>query len=274
MKYGVQIRATAEGVDLPWIAGELERRGFESIFLPEHTHVPVNQQSVHPGGADLMEAAKRGYDPITALAVLAGTTRTLRLGTGVCLLPQHDPLFFAKQVATLDVLSGGRVILGVGAGWAREEMANHGVDPTRRWGVLREKVLAIRALWTQEEASFHGEYVDFGPVWQWPKPAQRPHPPILIGGDGARALQRVVDYGDGWMPNWEPGTLDRVAQLSRMSREGGRRDLLTTIYSVPHDRDIIRAGSIAGVERMVFNVPSSDKTETIAVLDRLGQLIS
>ena len=272
MKFGVQVRATAEGVDLVWIACELEARGFESLFLPEHTHVPVHRESMHPGGEELMDAAKRGYDPLIGLAIVAASTARLRIGTGVLLLPQHDPIVLAKQVATLDVLSGGRVILGVGAGWAREEMANHGINPARRWDHLREKTLALKALWTQNEASVAGELVRFGPVWQWPKPAQRPHPPVLIGGEGPRVLERVVSYADGWIPNWEPNTLDRAAELQRLGREAGRGPLPVTVYAAPPDRDVIAACWAAGIERVCFNLPSSDLRETAEMLDRLTKL--
>jgi probable F420-dependent oxidoreductase len=199
MKFGVQVRATSEGVDPIWIARELELRGFESIFLPEHTHVPVHRNSLHPGGEELMEAAKRGLDPLIALTAIAASTTRLRLGTGVLLLPQHDPILLAKQVSTIDRLSNGRVLLGVGAGWAREEMLHHGVDPARRWAVAREKALALKVIWTHEQASFQGEFVQFDPIWQWPKPVQQPHPLILIGGEGPRfgagQFQPAVGYG-------------------------------------------------------------------------------
>ena len=273
MKFGVQVRATAEGVDLVWLARALEARGFESVFLPEHTHVPVNRSSVHPGGEELMDAARRGIDPFIGLAVIAGSTERLRLGTGICLLPQHDPIVLAKQVATLDVLSGGRVILGVGAGWAREEMANHGVDPARRWDLLREKTLAVKALWTQEQASFEGELVRFGPVWQWPKPAQQPHPQILIGGEGPRVLERVVEYGDGWIPNWEADMPDRAAELGRLAADAGRGPLPITVYATPADPAVIAACMVAGVERICFNLPSNEMDETDRALERLTKLI-
>jgi len=273
VKFGVQVRATAEGVDLVWLARALEARGFESVFLPEHTHVPVNRSSVHPGGEELMDAARRGIDPFIGLAVIAGSTERLRLGTGICLLPQHDPIVLAKQVATLDVLSGGRVILGVGAGWAREEMANHGVDPARRWDLLREKTLAVKALWTQEQASFEGELVRFGPVWQWPKPAQQPHPQILIGGEGPRVLERVVEYGDGWIPNWEADMPDRAAELGRLAADAGRGPLPITVYATPADPAVIAACMVAGVERICFNLPSNEMDETDRALERLTKLI-
>jgi probable F420-dependent oxidoreductase len=273
MKVGVQVRATDRSVDLLWIARELEARGFESIFLPEHTHVPVSRSSQHPGGETLMDAAKRGLDPLIALTAVAAVTTRLRVGTGVLLLPQHDPILLAKQVSTLDRLSGGRVVLGVGAGWAREEMRNHGIDPARRWDALREKTLALKAIWTNEQAGFAGELVQFDPIWQWPKPAQSPHPPVMIGGEGPNVLDRVVAYGDGWIPNWEPDTLDRVAALNRMAEVAGRGPLPVTVYAAPFDPDVVAACAAAGVERICFNLPSDAVEHTTAMMDRIVGLV-
>jgi probable F420-dependent oxidoreductase len=269
------VRATAEGVDLRWIAGAVAERGFESLFLPEHTHIPVGQRSVHPGGEELMEAALKGYDPLIGLAVVAAVTEGLRVGTGVCLIPQHDPIVLAKQVATLDVLSGGRVILGVGAGWNREEMANHGVEPNRRWQVMREKVLAVKRIWTEDEASFDGTFVRFGALRQEPKPVQRPHPPILIGGEGPDVLERVASFGDGWMPNDHPELLDRIPGLQELAAAAGRGSLPVSVYAMPHDAGAVAryADAGAGIERCVFNLPSRDRGETMAVLDRLAEIV-
>lgn len=273
MKFGVQARATAESVDLGWVARELEWRGLESLFLPEHTHVPVASASEHPGGEALMEPAKRGYDPLIGLAFAAAATHKLRIGTGVLLLPQHDPILLAKQVATLDHLSGGRVILGVGAGWAREEMANHGVDPAKRFAILREKVLALKAIWTEEQPSFHGEHVAFDPIWLWPKPLQIPHPPVLIGSDGPGALDRVVDYGDGWLPNFEADTLARIPELRRKAEAAGRGPLPVTAYGVPCSEAVVAACIDAGVERAVFTLPVREIGETEAAMDEIARLI-
>jgi probable F420-dependent oxidoreductase len=272
MKFGVQVRATADGVDLRWIARAVEERGFESLFLPEHTHVPVVRRSVHPGGEELMDAALKGYDPFIGMAIVAAVTERLRVGTGVCLIPQHDPIVLAKQVATLDVLSGGRVILGVGAGWNREEMANHGVEPNRRWDVMREKVLAVKRIWTEEEASFDGEFVRFGPIRQEPKPVQRPHPPVLIGGEGPGVLERVAVYGDGWLPNDHPEVLDRIAELHDLAAIG-RGPLPVSVYAMPDDERAVARYAEAGIERCVFNLPSRDAGETTAVLDRLAGFV-
>jgi probable F420-dependent oxidoreductase len=273
MKFGVQVRATAEGVDLRWIARTVEERGFESLFLPEHTHVPVVRRSLHPGGEELMEAALKGFDPFIGLAIVAAATARLRVGTGVCLIPQHDPIVLAKQVATLDVLSGGRVILGVGAGWNREEMANHGVEPIHRWDVMREQVLAVKQIWTEETASFAGEFVRFGPIRQEPKPAQRPHPPVLIGGEGPGVLARVAAYGDGWLPNDHPELVDRIAGLNELAAAVGRGPLPVSVYAMPDDGDAVARYADAGIERCVFNLPSQDIAETTAAIDRLAEIV-
>jgi probable F420-dependent oxidoreductase len=277
MNFGVQIRATHDGVDLRWIARAVEERGFESLFLPEHTHVPVDRRSIHPGGEDLMDAALKGYDPFIGLTYVAASTERLRIGTGVCLIPQHDPIVLAKQVATLDVLSGGRVILGVGAGWNREEMANHGVEPKTRWDVMREKVLAIKRIWIEDEASFDGTYVRFGTLRLEPKPAQRPHPPVLIGGESPGVLERVASYGDGWLPNDHPELLDRIPELRQLEAAIGRGPLPVSVYAMPHDATAVAryadAAAVAGIERCVFNRPSRDMAETTTVLDRLAEIV-
>jgi probable F420-dependent oxidoreductase len=273
MHLGVQVRATAEGVDLRWIARELEARGVESLFLPEHTHLPVEQQSVHPGGEALMEPAMRGLDPFVGLAFAAAATERLRVGTGVCLLPQHDPIILAKVVSTLDVLSGGRVLLGIGAGWNREEMANHGVAPEHRWAIMREKALAMRRIWTEAEAAFAGEWVRFGPIRQWPKPAQQPHPPVLVGGEGSGVLRRVVEYGDGWLPNDHAEVLDRAISLDRLAAEAGRGPLPVTVYAMPWDGDRIARYAAHGIARCVLDLPSRQRDETARALDRLADLV-
>jgi probable F420-dependent oxidoreductase len=273
VNFGVQVRATADGIDLRWVAREVEACGFESLFLPEHTHVPVRRRSLHPGGEDLMDDALKGYDPFVGLAFVAAATERLRIGTGVCLVPQHDPIVLAKQVATLDVLSGGRVILGVGAGWNREEMRNHGVDPSRRWDVMREKVLTIRRIWTEDETAFDGAFVRFSALRQEPKPRQRPHPPVLIGGEGRSVLERVVAYGDGWLPNDHPEVLDRRAELDRLAAAASRHPVPVSVYAMPHDRDAVARYADAGITRCVFNLPSRDRGETIAVLDRLAEIV-
>src|SRR2546423_1919274 len=173
-----------------------EERGFESLWFPEHTHIPASRETPYPGGGELPPEYSHTHDPFVALAQVAAVTERLRVATGICLVIQRDPIVTAKEVASLDALSGGRFIFGVGAGWNREEMLDHGTDPGRRFGVMRERIEAMKAIWTSDEASYHGRYVDFDRIWSWPKPAQRPHPPIIVGGNGELVLERVVGYGD------------------------------------------------------------------------------
>jgi probable F420-dependent oxidoreductase len=233
MHFGVHIEPTDQTMDIVALGRLVESLGFESLFLPEHTHLPVAGASVHPSGPAVHDRLRRFLDPFIALAAVASATTTLRLGTGVCLVPQHDPITLAKQIATLDFISGGRFLFGIGAGWNREELQNHGVDPATRFRRLREHVLAMRAIWTEEEASFHGDFVHFGPIWSWPKPAQRPHPPIIVGGEGPRVLDRVLDYGDEWGPNAEDGLEDRARDLHRRATSLGRPPIPPPFTSAP-----------------------------------------
>ena len=204
MKLGIAIFPADYAIRPDELARAVEERGFESLFFTDHTHIPAT-----PETRTLMERAHGGvrshfthnHDPFVAGAYAAASTQTLLIGTGVLLVPQRDPIATAKALASLDVLSHGRVLLGVGAGWIPEESANHGIDPPARWAVMDERVQAWRAIWMQDEAEFHGRHVDFGPIWSWPKPAQRPHPPILVGGAGKGVIRRVLAYGDGWMPH-------------------------------------------------------------------------
>lgn len=273
MQFGVHVALTAQSIDVAVLGPVVEAHGFESLFLPEHTHLPVHGASVHPSGPRVHDRLRRLLDPLIALTAIAAVTTRLRLGTGVCLVPQHDPITLAKQIATLDLLSGGRVLFGIGAGWNREELQNHGVAPATRWRVMREHVLAMKQIWTQERAAFHGEFVDFDPIWQWPKPVQRPHVPVLVGGEGPGVLERVLDYGDEWAPNAEPGLEVRVAELQRMGMARGRGRIPVTAFHVAPDRDLIRAYAEAGVTRCVFTLPSADAAMVHAAVERLAEFI-
>jgi len=272
MKVGVHVRATATSADLATLGRMLEAAGVESIFLPEHTHLPVATVSDHPGGMDLMEVAGRNIDALIGLTVVGASTTRLRLATGVLLIPQHDPILLAKQVATLDLLSAGRVLLGVGAGWNREEMVNHGVVPETRWAVMGEMVEAIKLLWIEGRAAFAGEHVRFTESHLEPKPVQRPHPPILVGGEGPNALKRVVRYGEGWLPNYAADTLDRAAELQRLAGDAGRGPIPVTVFSVPRDRAVVERLVGAGIERAVFNLPSQDMATAERELTALVEL--
>ena len=203
MEFGVAIFPTHDAIRPGDIARLAEERGQESLFFPEHTHMPASH-TPHPSGQPLPRRYAHTFDLFVAVTAAVAATSRLRVGTGVCLVIQRDPIITAKEVASVDHLSGGRFEFGVGAGWNREEMANHGTDPRRRMAVMRERVEAMKAIWTQDEASYSGEFVRFDRIWSWPKPAQRPHPPVLVGGEGPTVLDRVLAFGDAWMPNYAP----------------------------------------------------------------------
>ena len=212
MRFGISCFLTDKSVNIADLARESEARGFDEIWVPEHTHIPTGRETDWPmeDDAELPEMYKRSLDPFVALTAAAMVTKSIRIGTSICLVGQHDPIVLAKTVSTLDHISNGRVILGVGFGWNTDEMRHHGVDPGRRRAIGREKTLAMKELWTQEEASFSGRYVSFGPSWQWPKPRQRPHPPVWVGG-GKSTMAHAVEWGDGWIP------MEGVMPVARMT---------------------------------------------------------
>jgi probable F420-dependent oxidoreductase len=274
MDFGAAFFATDYSIDVVELARALEERGFESLFLAEHTHIPVSRRSPWPGGPELPRHYWHTLDPFVALAAAAAVTSRLRLGTGICLVVERDPIITAKEVASLDLLSGGRVLFGVGAGWNREEMENHGTDFATRFQLMRQRVLAMKEIWTREEAEFHGELVDFDPIWSWPKPVQQPHPPVLVGGSGERALRRVVDYGDGWMPIPGRGSIvERIPELQELAAAAGRPPLPVTIYGAAPDPAALEHYRAAGIARCIFSVPSVTRDEALPELDRLAELV-
>src|SRR5215207_7114428 len=215
--FGVMMFPTDYAVTPGEIARMAEERGFESLLFPEHTHIPAVRKTDYPGGGELPTEYAHTHDPFVALTAAAAATQRLRVGTGICLVIERDPIVTAKEVASLDQLSGGRFLFGVGAGWNREEMENHGTDPHRRFSLMRERVEAMKAIWTQNEASYHGEHVEFDRIWSWPKPVQKPHPPVLVGGNGPKVLDRVVAFGDEWMPNRVTGLTERIEELRQLT---------------------------------------------------------
>ena len=279
MKFGINLFATDFGIHPVELGQTLETLGFESLFFAEHTHIPVNRRSPHPYAADINQDYLRCLDPFVALATVAASTNHLRIGTGICLVVERDPITLAKAVATLDHLSGGRFLFGVGGGWNLEEMENHGTDPQRRWKVLRERIEAMKTIWMQDEPAYHGEFISFGPIWQWPKPVQKPHPPILIGGDGANTLKRVVRYGDGWMPvaAYDPNDLtafkQRVANLNQLAADAGRDPIPVTVMGMPPKLDVLKRYEQIGVERILFWLDSASKDEIIPILEQYADLI-
>jgi probable F420-dependent oxidoreductase len=273
VKFGVYMFPTDYAIDVVTLGRALEERGFESLFLPEHTHIPTSRRSPWPGGAELPEEYKHTLDPFVALGAVAATTERLLIGTGICLVVERDPITTAKEVASLDWISGGRFLFGVGAGWNREEMAHHGTDPRRRIPLMRERMLAMKEIWTHDVAEFHGDFVDFEPLWQWPKPKQRPHPPILVGGNAPGVLERVWEYGDGWMPNANRGRVrEGMTELARRAEEAGRAPIPVTIFGARPEPQTVEDYAGMGVERVLFAVPPVPAGEALPVLDRYADL--
>ena len=271
MKYGIVMFPADYAIHPVTLGKAVEERGFDSLFFPEHTHIPSNRRTPWPGGADLPQEYWHTHDPFVALGAVAAVTKTLLLGTGICLVMERDPITLAKEVASLDFLSGGRFIFGIGGGWNEEEMENHGTDPKRRWGILRERILAMKEIWTKDEAEFHGKYVDFGPIWSWPKPAQKPHPPILVGGDGEHTFKRVIDYGDGWLPIPMRGgavLAQRIKELQERAKDAGRGRIPVTVYGTPPQPELISHFAEIGVDRCVFSLPPVAEDEALSRLDR------
>lgn len=259
------------------LARMVEQRGYESLFFPEHTHIPASRATPYPAGGELPREYWHTYDPFVALTAAAAATQRLRIATGICLVVERDPITTAKEVASLDQLSGGRLLFGVGAGWNVEEMANHGTDSARRFGVLRERVQAMKQIWTEEEASYHGEHVHFDAIWSHPKPKQRPHPPILVGGNGAKVLDRVLSYGDEWMPNAMPDAealQQRIRDFHERVAAEGRSALGVTLYAAPAKAQAIAAYEQAGVGRYVFLLQSAPREDTEQKLDRLDAVLA
>jgi probable F420-dependent oxidoreductase len=276
MDFGVMMFPTDYAVAPDEFARMVEDRGFESLFFPEHTHIPASRDTDYPGGGELPSEYSHTHDPFVALTAAAAATERLLVGTGICLVIERDPITTAKEVASLDQLSGGRFLFGVGAGWNREEMENHGTDPGQRFGVMRERIEAMKAIWTQDEASYHGRHVDFDRIWSWPKPAQRPHPPIVVGGNGRRVLERVVAYGDEWMPNriGSPDELgDTIDVLGRMVADAGRPAPKVGLYAAPAKTAEIDRYEAVGVNRYVLYVPPAPRPKVEERLDHLASVV-
>jgi probable F420-dependent oxidoreductase len=264
IKLGAFYWGTDYGPQVTEVAKMAEAAGCESFWVPEHTHVPLGSQSVRPsaraGESDgvINREFSHMLDPFVALAAAAAVTTTMKVGTSILLVPIRDPILTAKAVATLDHISGGRAMLGVGAGWLREELADHGIDPDRRYDLLREHVEAMKAIWTEEEPSYEGELVRFDRCLCWPKPVQDPHPPILVGIHGARGLRSVVGWGDEWLPGL--GEIDtRLVELAEMAEAAGRPPIPTSYISIePPDRALVEKLERLGVHRLLFKIPAED----------------
>ena len=272
MELGLANFLTDYGLAPAELGRQAEQRGFESLFLPEHTHIPVSRETPYPGGGELPPEYSHTLDPFVALGAVAAVTERLKLGTGVCLVIERDPIVTAKEVSTLDHLSGGRFLFGVGAGWNIEEMRNHGTDPSTRFRRMRESVEAMRAIWTQDEAEYHGKLIDFDPIWIWPKPVQKPHPPVLVGGLGDKVYDRVVAYGDEWIPNRvkSPEALgERIQELQRRADAAGRGPIPVTVFGAKPEVRLLERLRAAGVTRSLFYLLPGDSDAVERQLDQL-----
>jgi probable F420-dependent oxidoreductase len=276
MKVGILTFPTEYAMEPAELARLAEEHELESVWVAEHTHIPVSRRTPYPAGGELPREYSHTYDPFVTLTAMAAATERIAVATGICLVVEHDPIVLAKQVATLDRISGGRLIFGVGAGWNLEEMENHGTNPRTRFTLLRERVEAMKAIWAGEEAEYHGRFVDFDPIWQWPKPVQDPHPPVLLGGNGPKVLERVVAFADGWMPNWGLQTNEelvaRIEELQRLAAGAGRGPIPVTVYAPRSKPEVLEPLAEAGVERVVLWVPPATRDEVAPRLERFASL--
>jgi len=253
-----------------------EERGFESIFFVDHTHIPVRRTTPYPLGGELPKDYYHNHDLLVAMSYAAAVTKKIKIGCGICLVIERDPITLAKEVASLDFLSNGRVIFGIGAGWNREEMEDHGTSFVTRWKLLRERIEAMKAIWRDDEAEYHGELVRFDKIWSWPKPVQKPHPPILLGGHGEKAFDRVIRYCDGWMPlTWvDQNIIPEIGQLRERAKRAGRdpATISVTVFGAAAEAKQLAAYSEAGVERVLFGLPNASPDEVLPALDRVAKL--
>ena len=272
MKIGFYYFATDYSMPLVEVARALEERGYELLFVPEHTHIPVSRRSPWSGGAELPKHYSHTLDPFVGLAAAAAATKSLRLGTGICLLTERDPIVTAKAVATLDLISGGRFEFGIGAGWNAEEMENHGTKFETRFRVMVDRAKAMQAIWTWDEAAYKGEFTAFEPIWSWPKPVQKPHPPILLGGETKYTLRRVMEFCDGWFPRG-PGFADPQAEMKRLKSfadEAGRdiRTVSTTLFGAKPEAGYLEQCRAAGIGRALFALPSEGRDTVLPLIDK------
>jgi len=278
MKYGICIFPTDYAMQPADLGRAVEERGFESLWVAEHTHIPCSRETAWPGGSELPKMYYDCYAPLIALAAAGAATTTLKLGTGIQLVAQHDPITLAKEIATLDQMTGGRFLFGVGGGWSREEFANHGDVPfERRWKLMRERIEAMKTIWTEKEASYHGEFVDFDEIFSWPKPAQVPHPPIHVGGAAPWGIKRALRYGDGWIPLSGRGDSDPISDITTfrtMAREAGRDpdSMEVSLYAAPGDADRLRELRDAGYTRALFIGLPMQAKDLLPMLDGYAEV--
>jgi probable F420-dependent oxidoreductase len=273
VKFGVGYFPTDEGVDPATLARLIEERPFDSLLVADHTHIPASRETPYPAGTELPREYSRIHDPFVALMAAGAATERIKVGTGVCLVMERDPIVTAKAAASVDRLTGGRFLFGVGAGWNREEMQNHGTDPAQRFAIMRERVEAIKEIWTQDEASYHGDHVDFDRIWCWPKPLSDPHPPVIVGGHGKGVLDRVLAFGDEWMPNRigdDEKISARIARLRQAGEDAGRGPIPTTLANATTEPDVLELYENAGVHRALFWLAQGDAADAERRLDRIA----
>lgn len=278
LQFGLTVFSTDRSIRPDEVAEAAEAAGFELLYFPDHTHVPVKRQSPWPGGGEMPAEYARIFDPMIAMAAALGATDRLRVGPGVCLVAQRDPIVLAKQMASLDFLHEGRVLFGVGAGWSAEEAANHGLEPSQRWAVMGEHVRAIRKIWTEEIASFEGDHLSIAEMRSWPKPRQRPGPPVLIGGDGPGVFDRILEYGDGWYASPRPGQpplRERIAGLRRRAAERGRpRPVVhVQVFGAAPAPTVIDRYRKAAVDAIILGVPSAERTTALRHIEDHARLV-
>jgi probable F420-dependent oxidoreductase len=269
MRFGIATFITDEGIRPDTLGRALEERGFSSLFIAEHSHIPASRETPYPAGGELPRRYYRTLDPFVALTAAAAVTSRLVLGTGIALLPQRDVIHTAKQVASVDLVSQGRMAFGVGVGWNREEMRNHGTDPTTRGALINEQLAALKQIWTTEQAEFHGTHIDFDPIYAWPKPVQQPHPPIYLGGESKAALRRLATYGDAWLPRAHTPPA-QIRQVREWLLEQGRHDVPCTVFAADTDDAQLHGYAEAGVEEITLNLDTLPEDETLRVLDDLA----
>lgn len=281
--FGIFTFATDYSLDPARIAREVEARGFESLFLPEHSHIPASRETPYPGGGDLPKEYSHTHDLFVAMTAAAAATTRLKLASGICLITEHHPVRLAKAIASLDLLSEGRVLLGVGVGWNVEEMVNHGVPFRQRWKIMRERIQAMKRIWAEAEPEYHGDFVDFDPIWSYPKPRQPGGPPVIIGANSDWVFDRIADYADGWLPiNPFPGRAHKGVELGEGVRrleaavaKAGRdmADIDLTVFGVGPDPAEIERLIGLGFNRVVFHVPPAEEGKVLRLLDRYQQVV-
>jgi probable F420-dependent oxidoreductase len=271
MKFGISTFVNDDGIGPVDLARAVEERDFESLVVPEHSHIPASRESAYPGGGDLPTVYYRTYDQFVTLAAAAAVTERIKLFTGVTLLVQRDPIHTAKETASIDMISGGRFIFGVGAGWNLEEMRNHGTDPATRGALLDERIEAIKKLWTEEPAEYHGKYVDFDAAYLRPKPVQQPHPPIYIGGDSDATVKRIIRHNAGWISN--PSPVEHLKKRIDQMREGAGHDVPLATFGTPVDPDYWHGLDDLGYGRVALLLPTKPKDESLRLLDEYAAAV-